>query len=55
MESALGARGTALNLAVCFALFLALAVITHGQAEDYYIYQAPYRSTCYLEQGATSR
>jgi hypothetical protein len=39
--SALGGRGTALNLAVCFALFLALAVITQGQAEDYYIYQAP--------------
>jgi hypothetical protein len=41
VESALGGRGTALNLAVCFALFLALAVITQGQAEDYYIYQAP--------------
>jgi hypothetical protein len=41
VESALGGRGTALNLAVCFALFLALAVITQGRAEDYYIYQTP--------------
>ena len=41
MESALGGRGTALNLAFCFALFLGLAVVTHGQAEDYYIYQTP--------------
>ncbi len=30
-----------LSLAVCFALFLGLAVITQGRAEDYYIYQAP--------------
>ena len=30
-----------LNLAFCFALFLSLAVVTHGQAEDYYIYQTP--------------
>jgi hypothetical protein len=34
-------RGTTLNLASCFALFLGLAVVTQGQAEDYYIYQAP--------------
>jgi hypothetical protein len=34
-------RGVTLNLAFCFALFLGLAVITQGQAEDYYIYQAP--------------
>jgi hypothetical protein len=34
-------RGTALNLAFCFALFLGLAVVTPGQGEDYYIYQAP--------------
>jgi hypothetical protein len=27
-----------LNLVFCFALFLGLAVITQGQAEDYYIY-----------------
>jgi hypothetical protein len=27
-----------LNLAFCFALFLGLAVITQGQAEEYYIY-----------------
>jgi hypothetical protein len=30
-----------LNLAFCFALFLGLAVITQGRAEDYYIYQTP--------------
>ena len=34
-------RGTTLNLAFCFALFLGLALVTQGQAEDYYIYQAP--------------
>src|SRR6476646_10757898 len=34
-------RGTTLNLASCFALFLGLAVVTQSQAEDYYIYQAP--------------
>jgi hypothetical protein len=30
-----------LSLAVCFALFLGLAVVTQDQAEDYYIYQGP--------------
>jgi len=30
-----------LNLAFCFALFLGLAVVTQGQAEEYYIYQGP--------------
>jgi hypothetical protein len=30
-----------LNLAVCFALFLALAVVNQGQAEDYYFYEGP--------------
>jgi hypothetical protein len=30
-----------LSLAVCFALFLGLAVVTQSHAEDYYIYQAP--------------
>ena len=30
-----------MNLAFCFALFLGLAVVTQGQAEDYYIYQGP--------------
>jgi hypothetical protein len=30
-----------LNLAFGFAFFLGLAVITQGQAEDYYIYQDP--------------
>ena len=30
-----------LNLAFCFALFLGLAVVTQGRAEDYYIYQGP--------------
>jgi hypothetical protein len=34
-------RGTTLNLASCFALFLGLAVVTPGEAEDYYIYQTP--------------
>ena len=34
-------RGRTLNLGVCFALFLGLAVVTQGQAEDYYIYQGP--------------
>jgi hypothetical protein len=30
-----------LNLAFCFAFFLGLAVITQGQADEYYIYQGP--------------
>jgi hypothetical protein len=30
-----------LNLAFCFALLLGLAAVTPGEAEDYYIYQAP--------------
>jgi hypothetical protein len=30
-----------LNLAFCFALFLGLAVVTQGQAEEHYIYQDP--------------
>jgi hypothetical protein len=30
-----------LNLAVCCALFLGLAAVTPGQAEEYYIYQTP--------------
>jgi hypothetical protein len=30
-----------LNLAFCLALFLGLAVVTPGQAEDYYIYRDP--------------
>ena len=34
-------RGTNLHLASCFALLIGLAVVTQGQAEDYYIYQAP--------------
>jgi hypothetical protein len=34
-------RGSSLNLAVCFALFLALAAVTPGQAEEYYVYQTP--------------
>ena len=34
-------RGTTLNLASCFALFLGLAVVTQRQTEDYYIYQDP--------------
>ena len=34
-------RDTTLNFAYCFALLLGLAVVTQGQAEDYYIYQAP--------------
>src|SRR5262245_64606147 len=32
-------RRTALKLAVCFALFLGLAVVTQSQAEDYYFYE----------------
>ena len=32
-------RGTTLNLAFCFALFLAFAVVTQVQAEDYYFYE----------------
>ena len=32
-------RGTTLNRAFCFALFLGLAVATQSQAEEYYIYQ----------------
>ena len=34
-------RGKTLNLASCFALFLGLAVVTQGQAEDYYLYEGP--------------
>ena len=34
-------RVTILNLAFCFALFLGLAVVTQGQAEEYYSYQSP--------------
>ena len=30
-----------MNLAFCFVLFLGLAVVTQGHAEDYYIYQGP--------------
>ena len=30
-----------LDLAFCFALFIGLAVVTQGHAEDYYIYQGP--------------
>jgi hypothetical protein len=30
-----------LNLAFCFDLFLGLAVVTEGQAEDYYFYKGP--------------
>ena len=30
-----------MNLAFCFALFVGLAVVTQGQAEDYYIYETP--------------
>ena len=30
-----------LNLAFCFALFLGLAAVTPGQAEDYYFYEGP--------------
>jgi len=30
-----------LNVAFCFALLLGLALVTQGQAEDYYIYQTP--------------
>jgi hypothetical protein len=34
-------KGTILKIAFCFALLLALTVVTYGQAEDYYIYQDP--------------
>jgi hypothetical protein len=41
-----------LNRGFCFALLLGLSVVTQGQAENYYIYQAtngalvePHRST----------
>ena len=34
-------RGVTLNLAFCLALFLGLAVVTQGQAEDYYFYEGP--------------
>ena len=30
-----------MKLAVCFALFLGLAVVTQGQAADYYFYEGP--------------
>ena len=30
-----------MNRGFCFALFLGLAVVTQGQAEDYYIYETP--------------
>src|SRR4029434_1280935 len=32
-------RGVTLNRGFCFAFLLGLAVVTQGQAEDYYIYQ----------------
>src|SRR5215470_14113165 len=32
-------RGTTLHFASCFALFLGLAIVSQGHAEDYYIYQ----------------
>jgi len=35
-------RGTTLHLAFCFALFLGLAVVPQGRAEDYYIYHDPH-------------
>ena len=38
-----------LNLASCFALFLGLAVVSHGQAEDYYFYKGPKGELDYLE------
>ena len=41
LESALGGRGTTLSLTFCFALLLALVMVTQGQAEDYYLYQTP--------------
>jgi two-component system, cell cycle response regulator DivK len=34
-------RGTTLNRAFCFAVFLGLAVVTQAQADEYYIYQGP--------------
>jgi hypothetical protein len=34
-------RGTTLNLVSCFAFFLGLAVVTYGEAEDYYFYKGP--------------
>src|SRR5215471_10306715 len=34
-------RRTALKLAVCFALFLGLGVVTQSQAQDYYFYKGP--------------
>jgi len=34
-------RRTALNLAVCFALFLGLALAAQSHAEDYYFYKGP--------------
>lgn len=34
-------QGTTVNLATYFALFLALAVVTQGRAEDYYFYEGP--------------
>jgi hypothetical protein len=39
VESALRRRGSTLNLAFCFALFVGFAVVTQGQAEEHYIYQ----------------
>src|SRR4029453_17330794 len=37
----IGRRGTTLNRAFCFAVFLGLAVVTQAQAEDYYFYEGP--------------
>jgi hypothetical protein len=34
-------RRTGLNLAVCFALFVGLAVVTQADGEDHYIYHDP--------------
>ena len=42
-------RVTTLNFAFWFALFLGLAAVTQGQAEEHYIYQDPRRQAGYLE------
>ena len=34
-------RATTLNLVSCFAFFLGVAVVTYGEAEDYYFYKGP--------------
>src|SRR5262249_62218969 len=47
-------RRTALKLAFCLALCLGLAVVSQGQAEDYYFYKGPKGELVISNKEATS-